>query len=372
MNSHGEGLALPRRLTLSTQSAQALREAIGRGVWRESLPSERRLCELFRVSRPTIRSALRLLAADGLIEIRHGRRNRLLSRPAVPVAKSRLVLLVSHQPLAETTHAAYLGIAEMRGHLAEHGFTTEVLVCPRRSGTAQQRRLATFVRQNQVFCCVLISVSASLQQWCAEQRIPSLVLGSCHASVRLPSLDVDYRSVCRHAAGVLRGKGHRRLAFLVPDAGVAGDLASEEGFLEGCRAARGLAPVSPLVVRHNGTPAGLEARLDAIFAAGDPPTGLLVAKPGHTLAVLLHLLRRGKRVPDEVSVVGRDSDPLFGESLSHYRFEEETFAHRLTRLMAQLVTQGSLVAEPHLIFPRFVVGGTVAKAGVAESAGRKV
>lgn len=361
MNSHGEGLALPRRLTLSTQSAQALREAIGRGVWRESLPSERRLCELFRVSRPTIRSALRLLAADGLIEIRHGRRNRLLSRPAAPAEKSRLVLLVSHQPLAETAHAAYLGIAEMRGHLADHGFTTEVLVCPRRSGTAQQRRLATFVRQNQVFCCVLISVSASLQQWCAEQRIPSLVLGSCHASVRLPSLDVDYRSVCRHAAGVLRGKGHRRIAFLVPDEGVAGDLASEEGFLEGCQAARAPAQGSPLVVRHNGTPAGLEARLDAIFAAGDPPTGLLVAKPGHTFSVLLHLLRRGRRVPDEVSLIGRDSDPLFGEALSHYRFEEEAFAHRLTRLMAQLVTQGSLEAEPQLIFPRFVAGGTVAR-----------
>lgn len=354
MNSSGAGLAMPRRLTLSAQSAAAMRDAIARGLWRESLPSERRLCEMFQVSRPTVRTALRLLAQDGLIEIRHGRRNRLLARtPPVASPSSRLVLLVSHQPLTQASLTAYQGISEMRAHLAEHGFGTETLVCPAHSAAAQQRRLAAFVRQNRVFCCVLVSVSRALQRWCADQAIPALVLGSCHASVRLPSLDVDYRAVCRHAAGLLRARGHRRMAFVVPDTDAAGDLASEEGFREGC------APADGLVVRHNGSLAGITARLDALFASARPPTGLLVAKPAATLAVIGYLLKRGRRVPRDVSLLARDSDGLFEGVISHYRFPEKTFVQRLTRLMLQLVEQGRLRAGPSLIFPRYVPGGSL-------------
>lgn len=349
---------MPKRQSLAAQSAAAIRKAVTEGVWQESLPSERRLCELFQVSRPTVRTALQLLAKEGLIEIHQGRRNRLIGQnPRPSTNASRLVVLVSHTPILQTSLTAYQGISEMRAHLTEHGFTTETLVCQMRSAKAQQRKLETFVRQNRVFCCVLLSLSKELQEWFATHSIPALVLGSCHAEVKLPSLDVDYRSVCRHAAGIFRGKGHRRLAFIVPHSGVAGDLASEEGFREGC--AHGRDATEARIVRHNGTATNLAAKLDALFASPLPPTALLVAKPTHTLAVLVYLLRRGLTVPDAVSLIARDSDHLFEEAISHYRFHDETFAHRLSRLMAQMVSQGYLRPEPNLIFPRYVSSGTV-------------
>ena len=351
---------MPQRHSLSAQAAAAIRKAIGDGIWRESLPSERRLCETFQVSRPTIRTALQLLAKEGLIEIRQGRRNRLLSPSrSSPSSASRLVVLVSHQPILHTSLTAYQGISEMRTHLAEQGFTTEVLVCQMRSAKAQQRKLETFVRQNRVFCCVLLSVSKELQEWFATHSIPALVLGSCHPSVKLPSLDVDYRSVCRHAAGIFRSKGHRRIAFLVPNSGVAGDLASEDGFREGCASNAGSTDAEAIIVRHNGTTTHLATKLDAMFSSSRPPTALLVAKPTHTLGVLVYLLRKGLTVPDTVSLIGRDSDHLFEDAISHYRFDDETFAHRLSRLMAQMVSQGYLRPEPNLIFPRYVHAGTV-------------
>lgn len=360
MSSRAKVFELPKRQFLSGQTAAAIRKAIADGVWRESLPSERRLCDLFQVSRPTIRTALRLIADERLIEIRHGQRNRLLARPTVAAeSQSRLVLLVSHQPLAQTSLTAYQGIAEMRARLTEDGFATDVLICPARSGAAQQRRLATFVRQNRVLCCVLISVSKELQQWCETNHIPALVLGSCHPTVRLPSLDVDYRALCRHAAGVLVRHGHRRLAFIVPNSGIAGDLASETGFREGSAAPVRGAAVEARIVRHNGTAAGIAAQLDALFAGAQPPTALLVAKPAHTFAVMVYLLKRGRRVPKEVSIISRDHDRLFEDTISHYRFPEESFAHRLSRLMSQLVTHSQLRPEPNLIFPAFFSGGTV-------------
>lgn len=352
-STHGV-LDLPRRQSLSAQTADSLRKAIARGTWAEFLPSERRLCDLLQVSRPTIRTALRLLEKERVIAIHQGRRNRLVQRPAVPSgAQRRLIALVSHAPISRASLTAYLGISSMREQLARHGFATAEFVCQGRSPRAQRNRLEAYLRQNRVFCCVLLSVSRELQSWFATHSIPCLVLGSCHPEMRLPSLDIDHRAVCRHAAGVLRSHGHRRLAFLVPDSGFAGDLASEEGFRAGGAGAE------VTIVRHNGSGPHLRTRLATLLGGPRPPTGLLVARPPHTLSVLLHLLHRGIRVPETLSLIARDHDPLYEHELAHYAFGDDSFARRLSRLMLQMVGEGHLPAEPSLIFPRYVTGETV-------------
>lgn len=360
MSSSPGAFDLPKRQTLSAQAAAAIRKAVEQNAWEEFLPSERRLCEIFQVSRPTIRTALHLLAREGLIEIHQGRRNRLPPperRGAAP--QSRLVVWVSHEPISQTTAMPYQGINDMRAQLAEHGFTTEVRVCAARGPAAQQRKLEAFVRENRVFCCVLVSVSRELQEWCAARAIPALVLGSCHPSVTLPSLDVDYRAVCRHAAGVLRAKGHRRMALVVPNSGAAGDLVSEQGFREGAAARPGGSAMDCRIVRHNGTAAQLALKLDALFADSAPPTALLVAKPQHMLFVMAWLLRRGIKVPETISLIARDHHPLFDGVIAQYRFEPETFAHHLSRLMLQLVSHGRLPPAPTLIFPQYAPAATV-------------
>ncbi|PSJ26962.1 GntR family transcriptional regulator [Streptosporangium nondiastaticum] len=57
--------------------AEDLRQLIAAGTWRagEQLPPETELASLYRTSRPTLRSALELLQAEGLVEKFHGRGN---------------------------------------------------------------------------------------------------------------------------------------------------------------------------------------------------------------------------------------------------------------------------------------------------------
>ncbi len=64
--------------------------------------------------------------------------------------------------------------------------------------------------------------------------------------------------------------------------------------------------------------------------------------------------------------MARDYDYMFesvSPPISHYKFEEGTYAPRLSRLMLQMVGQGYLSPEPNLIFPAFVPGGTVKQIG---------
>ena len=353
---------LPGRVSLSIQAAYAIRKAISENLWKEYLPSERRLCEMLRVSRPTIRTALHLLAQEGLIEIHQGRRNRLLasSRSNTP-RQSQLIGLVTSEPMSHLSSETVQSISELRAHLAEHGFTTEILVCPPGHARTQQRKINQFLKQYRAFCCVLISVSRELQQWFSANSLPALVLGSCHPHVKLPSLDIDYCSVCRHATGILLGKGHCRLALVVPNSEVAGDLASEAGFSEAI-ALHHPKDAHGTILRHNGTATSITAKLDSLFNSTHAPTALLVAKPQHVLIVIIYLLKRGLAVPDTVSLIARDHDINFSivnPPISHYFVEEGVLARRLTRLMLLMVSQGFLPPDPNLIFPKYFRGGTV-------------
>jgi DNA-binding LacI/PurR family transcriptional regulator len=355
-------LEIPRRISFSSQIAAAIRKGIEEGTWVDYLPGERRLCETFQASRPTVRAALHSLAKDGWFEIRQGRRNRLRAaksgRARLPPHRS--VGIIVHEPFSHLGSTLTQGLSEMRVHLAEQGFTTEVYVCPAHGARAQKRGLESFVRQNRVACCVLVSTSRTVQRWFCDQSMPALVLGSCHPSVGLPSLDVDYRAVCRHAAGIFLRKGHRRIALVVPDFGTAGDLASEESFRDAIEP-HGGSDTRALVVRHNGTALSITTRLDALFRSANPPTALLVARTQYVFIVIMHLLNRGLGVPDAVSFIARDSDPLFENvepPLAHYAFKRDAYIRQLCRLMLHLITERP-APRPILIVPKFFAGRTV-------------
>ena len=230
------------------------------------------------------------------------------------------------------------------------------------SPKAQRKKLEDFVRQNRVFCCVILSVSKDLQEWFAQHSVPALVLGSCHHSIKLPSLDVDYRSVCRHAAGIFLSQGHRQIALVVPGTRVAGDIASEEGFVEGVESRPSKDNDQAIIVRHDGTARSIGIKLDTLFKSRKPPTALLVAKPQDVFSVIIYLLSHGLSVPHTISLMARDYDHSFetvSPSIAHYSFGEETLPHRLSRLILQMVNQGYLSPEPSLIFPKYIPGGTV-------------
>lgn len=368
MSSNPLPLSFPRRLSLSAQVTDILRKGIEDGTWQDYLPSERRLCELLQVSRPTVRTALHLLAKEGALDIRQGRRNRLLkTSTSKPQKINRLVGIITSQSVSLMTQALFQGVSDMRAHFAEQGFTVEFLVVSPRSAIAQSRRLNEFINQNRPICCVLLSASPEIQTWFLKNNVPAVVLGSCHPGVALPSMDIDYRSVCRHAAGIFLGKGHRQIAYLVPNSGFAGDLASEEGFKEAVAKYRDNQSVRSIILRHTGTTHSIVSKLDTLLAHSHPPTGIIISRPQHVIAIIIYLLKRGLSVPEKVSIIARDQDNLFSNVLpnvAHYSLKQETFAHRLTRLIQQMVDQGGyLEPEHHLMFPRYVPGGTVQAIG---------
>ncbi len=106
----------PEHTDLSAQIAKAIRDAIVRGdlIVDERLPSEAELAEQFEVSRPTVREALKRLAAQSLIRTQRGATggafvNRLTFEDAYgqQITTSTLLLSMNAVSFATACEARY-------------------------------------------------------------------------------------------------------------------------------------------------------------------------------------------------------------------------------------------------------------------------
>lgn len=101
------------RRKVSSEIIESLRHSIASGELTrgERLPAETELAAHFEVSQPTVREALRVLEAMGLVEVRHGSGAYVTGDPAQFIATSLHTLL-------QIDRVGLIEVFEMRGALA--------------------------------------------------------------------------------------------------------------------------------------------------------------------------------------------------------------------------------------------------------------
>jgi DNA-binding LacI/PurR family transcriptional regulator len=347
----------PQRSSLVAETVNVMRRAIQTGMWRDHLPGERTLCAMWQISRPTLRSALDVLRREKLIEVGHGRRTRVLAKSSARRVKSLTVGLLSPEPLHEMPPFVTLWVDELRGQLAAAGHLLHVHVGRAGFGNKNPARaLDSLVSGTPAAAWVLYQTTESMQRWFAEQKVPCVVVGSLFPEVSLPAVDRDYRAVCRHAVGLLRNRGHKHLAMLLQRQRFGGDLESELGFEEGLVAAQGRG-VSGSILRHDGSNESICGQLDAMLAMRLRPTAMLIARSRFALVALTHLLRRGVKVPGEMSLLCRDDDSFLDHvvpRMARYAVNPDAFAKQVFRMVMGLVQDGQLPHSDVKVMPSFV------------------
>ena len=331
-------MSLPEKRTYVEQVADHLRRQILSGTWQTVLPSERELAGHLQAARNTIRSAIQLLADEGLIHVQDGRRRHYICRPdpstKAPTAPrlSRAILL-TNAPISALTSHTLLRLDLIRGMLSGSGIDLHVLSSrafkmERPAVTLQE---LTDAHPNSLW--ILHHSTEPMQRWFLSQKIPCLTWGSAFPGISLPGLAFDLAASMRHCMGVLKAQGHTSVAFVEP-----------RHLLAGQRAARGVmeepshrwARVRSLV--WDGNYALFPKTVNKLMQQPRPPTAFIVTQCRHILVLYSTFCHLGIQVPGDVSSVALFDDPQMSHivpPLSCYRENAEMESRRMATLIRQ-------------------------------------
>lgn len=349
---------LPQRKSLVAQTSMILRNGIMTGEWQGSMPGELELCRRLQISRVTLRGALTLLEKEGVVSVSQGKRRSIIGSIQQGRKTSNVptnVVLLSPVPHVQLTASKLLWIDELREQLAGYGLPLEFIVSASASSVRPSRVLQELTARHADAAWVLLRSTSPMQRWFAEKRLPVVVAGSLFDGMDLPSVDTDYFSACRHAAGCLLARGASRLAILAPQHILAGDIESEAGFKKGA----GKHPVA--IIRHDASADGLCRALDTAMTGSEAPDGILAFHSSHATTALGQLLRRGWALPERIKLISRDDDPFLEHivpKLARYSVSPEGYARQITRIILRHVSGDHSAGVKTLILPKFVVGET--------------
>jgi len=353
------------RESLIARVADALRERILTKVWGEELPPVRLLAAQLGISIPTLRAAETILAKEGLLEIHHGKPTRILEMGKGSRAPQKsLGLLATRSRLEPNPNGRDMFLIESilreAGLELHHYQLTRLLLA---NDGAKLRELFT---KSTVDGWLLISAGNRVHELAVQLKINAFVIGSCQAHLPLPSADLDYAAISRHAAGELLRLGHRRFTVVSPPKPNIGDILSLQAFSE---------YVSNDPLERGGSVQALELDGDAKHIARDlgrlmrrepHPTAIYSIQQTHTLSCLTWLLHNGFRVPEDVSVLNRDYNELLSAaipSIGGYKLELSMFYERLARCVIQFFATGSKQHGTARLFADFVSGESIGPVG---------
>ncbi|MDO8542447.1 MAG: LacI family DNA-binding transcriptional regulator [Opitutaceae bacterium] len=349
--------------SIATQVAQAIHAEITGGTWNRALPGERQLAERFQVSRKTVRKALAALRSVGVLDTRRSRGSSIKTRRHHHGLASQRIALLLPESLEGSRPFTALWVNRLMTLLQASGDPLQIFHGARYFGAHAARSLARLTAAHPARCWILARSNRPLQEWFAASGIPTLISGSAHPGVPLPSVDVDHRALCRHSAALFLRQGHRRLALFLEHGGHGGDIESEQGFREGLAAVPG-AP-EPVVCTPKRSADSIIREVRRLLARREPPTGLLLSNSYSYLTVLSYLGSLGLRVPRDISIVSRDEETFLRfmyPTPAYYSTPPAKFAQALHQALKRILA-GDRSAFAIRIMPNLVKGDSVGPAG---------
>jgi DNA-binding LacI/PurR family transcriptional regulator len=226
------------------------------------------------------------------------------------------LLLSDTVPYALTDEVAMQFISGIADELGASGLALTLLSAAPRDGVVQARDVA--IDGALVYSC---DPDSSAVGWLMRRRLPLVFVDQAPAP-GIPSVNVDDRLGAQAAARHLVDLGHRVVAIVTT--GYGGDFGivanpldtilahAERQRMLGWLEALGEADIEPIVVRqpHADPQDNGYDGMRAILDSGRRPTGILCFSDAIAGGVIRALRDAGLRVPEDVSVVGFDDNPI--------------------------------------------------------------
>jgi DNA-binding LacI/PurR family transcriptional regulator len=206
------------------------------------------------------------------------------------------------------------------------------------------------------------SANDALLELIASARVPCVCLEQpANPRFGFDSVLFDSAAGAYAATRYLIGQGHRRIAHVQGDPLYDSARERRRGYEQALREA-GL-PVDEQLIRGSSwDPTTVDAEVAALCALADPPTAIFAASDNLAFRAMGVLHLAGRRVPQDVALVGFDDIPLAHEmvpALTTVRIPLDEIGRRASRRVLQLIDSGRPDgARPDIIVPQLIRRGT--------------
>ncbi len=354
------------RLSLVDQSAEHLREGLRQGRWRGQLPGVIRLAEDLGVSTHTLRAALRVVEAEGLIALSADGRSRHSSPKTASGKRVLRVGILRHDVHLTDDLQSNLFLIEAIRHLEAAG---HIVFSYKKSMIELKhdvRRMALQLAKTPVDAWLIDAGSRDLLEWCATQQTPCLAMAGRTGGLPLARTGPDKVPAYRAATRRLLELGHRRIVLIVREARrTPGPGNCECAFLDEL-ATHGIPTGDYNLPKWEETPAGFAKLLDGYFRTRTtPPTALIIDEFSHYFAAAVFLARHRIHVPEQVSLVSTDFDSVIAwcqPDIAHIKWDYAPMVRRVVRWVAA-VAKGKADRNVINIPAEFVAGGSIGPVG---------
>jgi DNA-binding LacI/PurR family transcriptional regulator len=239
-----------------------------------------------------------------------------------------------------------------------------VLLMP--SDDVDERRTVRYLTAGHVDGVILVSLHGDdpLPEQLAARKIPSVVLGRPSRGVDVDYVDADNRDGGRRATAHLIQQGRRRIATITGPKDMVAGIDRLAGYRDALADA-GIPLDDGLIATGDFTQAGGESAMERILKARPDLDAVFCASDLMAVAALGALQAAGRRVPEDIAVVGYDDSPIATTTrpaLSSVRQPIEDMGREMVNLLSGSIEQNGRV-------PRHIVLATELIAR-ASSAGR--
>lgn len=142
-----------------------------------------------------------------------------------------------------------------------------------------------------------------------EEELPAVVLNHYLEDLPVSCVAIDNRAAAQLVVDYLVRLGHRDIATITGDLKTQAGLDRLDGFLQAMKARR--LPVKEGYVQHGDFRlASARAAAEVLLRLRDRPTAVFVASDDMAVELINLAIVKGVRVPEELSVVGFDDNPI--------------------------------------------------------------
>lgn len=357
--------SLPPQENRVLQTVDALKEEILKDSFSSGLPGERALAKRLMVSRKTLRKAMNLLENDQWISpAQHGCRRQILVSPEQPNSdeaislKGKSVVVMAPKPLHQMGGIERLFQSRLTQFCEKSGITLRHRDLDVRHMQRPRYRLEEFVLKNPADVYLLQHSTRSIQQWFDQRQISSIVLGDRWEGLSIPGVAGDHAATAVHAAGLLHRNGHSKVTMLYPEP-------SKRGMEIFVRRFEEVADSMELsLVGYEENPESTSLAAQRIFTGQAlVPTAVLTTTMFSTISVVCAAGRLGLRIPEDISLISLSHDEALQylqPAIAAYDIKWEDYTKAVFKSLSEVLLHSVVqLADPELIMPDFIAGGSI-------------